>query len=289
MYWFFYIFVENKFNYMKKKNFTAKSRIASTAIFCFSTFTFAQVGINTGAPASTFDVQAKNPTNTQSLEGVIAPRLLGSQLSAKTYTSAQTGAIVYITDATATLTGQTINVSSAGYYYFDGTVWRKMLTTVANNSWLLADTALSSKVNGLQNLTLPAQPGNGPYEVVSNTTLVVTVPVNYSQNKVILRWDVWGSTSKQSTGPSQGSLRYALRQQLGSNTAIETASIMMSGWVNAFDTTEGPRWNAPVAYTVSDLPPGTYTFDLMVHREGEQNGGGIAVWGVQGKADVYVK
>ncbi|MFC5874536.1 hypothetical protein SAMN05443633_102178 [Chryseobacterium arachidis] len=274
---------------MKKKNFTTASRIASMAIFCFSTITFAQVGVNTASPGVTFDIQAKNPTNTQSLEGVIAPRLLGSQLSAKSYTSAQTGAIVYITDTSATLSGQTINVNAAGYYYFDGTVWKKMLTAVGNNSWMLADTAVVSKVNGLQNLILPAQPGNGPYELITSTTLVVTVPANYSQNRVIVRWDVWGSTSRLNTGPSQGNLRFAVRQQLGSNTATEIPSIMMSGWVNAFDTNEGPRWNAPVTYTANDLPPGTYTFELLVHREGEQNGNGAAVWGVQGKADVLVK
>ncbi|MEN4761457.1 hypothetical protein ABEG63_14050 [Chryseobacterium sp. C39-AII1] len=273
---------------MVKKLFVAKRNYFTLGILLLSPFTFGQVGINVPSPSVTLDIQAKNATNAQSLEGVIAPRLLGSQLSAKTYTAAQTGAIVYITDATATLTGQTINVSSAGYYYFDGTIWKRMLTTIANNSWMLADTALSSSINSLQILTLPAQPGTGPYEEVNNTTLIVTIPANYTQNKVILRWDIWGSSSKAATGSSQGSLRYAVQREFG-GTTTEVPSIMMSGWTNAFDETESPRWNAPVAYTISDLPAGTYTFKLKMHREGERNGGGIAVWGVQGKADVYVK
>ncbi|WP_326982019.1 hypothetical protein VUJ46_17675 [Chryseobacterium sp. MYb264] len=198
-----------------------------------SPFTFGQVGINIPSPSATLDVQAKNAANAQSLEGVIAPRLLGSQLSAKTYTAAQTGAIVYITDATATLTGQTINVSSAGYYYFDGTVWKRMLTTIANNGWMLADTALSSSINSLQTLMLQPQPGGGSYELVNDTTLIVTIPVNYTQNKVILRWDIWGSSGIATEGqPAQGSLRYAIQREFGS-TVTEIPSIMMSGWANA--------------------------------------------------------
>ncbi|MCS3530966.1 hypothetical protein [Chryseobacterium sp. JUb7] len=272
---------------MVKKLFV-DMRIVSLITLASSTFSFAQIGLNTQSPASTFDVQVKNANNPQSLEGIIAPRLLGSQLSAKTYTTAQTGAIVYITDASATLTGQTINVNGDGYYYFDGVVWRRMLTTIANNSWLLADTSLSSSINSLQNLTLVTT-SSGGYEKINSTTLTVTVPTGYSQNKIVLRWDVWGHALKAATGPSQGSLRYAVQQQLGTNTPTQISSIMMSGWANAFDVNEGPRWNAPVAYTINNLPPGVYTFDLMAHREDERNTSVVPVWGAQGKADVYVK
>ena len=272
-----------------KKLFVEIRKMASIAIFVSSSSAFAQVGINTDSPVSTFDVQVKNPNDSQSLEGIIAPRLLGSQLSAKIYTVGQTGAIVYITDATATLTGQTINVTSAGYYYFDGTVWRRMLTTIANNSWILADTALSSKINSPQGL-LVYTGSDGPYEIVSTTTLTVNVPAGYSQNKVVVRWDIWGDTTS-SASPSQGSLRYAVRQQRAGNTAIDITNIMMSGWVNNTTGTvaRGPRWNAPVVYTINNLAPGTYNFDLLVHRETELNTSTVTLWGAQGKGDVYVK
>lgn len=271
---------------MIKKLALEMQKAIALGILFSSSIIYAQVGINTGSPASTFDVQVKNASDSQSLDGVIAPRLLGSQLSAKSYTTAQTGAIVYITDASATLTGQTINVSAAGYYYFDGTVWRRMLTTIANNSWLLADIAFSSVINGLQNLNLVTI-DSGPYEEVWGTTLTVTVPTGYSQNKVVLRWDIWGSTNKTNPGsPAQGSLRYAIKQQAGSTTNT-IGSIMMSGWVNVYN--DSPRFNAPVVITFDNLAPGTYKFDLMVHREAEENAGGVAIWGNQGKGDVYVK
>lgn len=88
----------------------------------FSAFTLGQVGIQTETPQATLDV-AGNPADAASLDGIIAPRLTGEELRAKTYTSAQTGALVYVTAADTVPSGQTEDVTSAGYYYFDGTKW----------------------------------------------------------------------------------------------------------------------------------------------------------------------
>jgi len=82
------------------------------------------IGANTD-PKATLDVVGQ-PTTATSLDGVIAPRLTGDQLRAKTYTTAQTGAIVYATVADTAPAGQTIKVTAPGYYYFDGTIWQKL-------------------------------------------------------------------------------------------------------------------------------------------------------------------
>jgi len=82
-----------------------------------------RVGINTNDPQATLDVTG-NPADPTKLDGVIAPRLTGDELATKTYTATQTGALIYATAAAATLSGQVINVSTTGYYYFDGTVWQ---------------------------------------------------------------------------------------------------------------------------------------------------------------------
>lgn len=262
---------------------------------------FSQVGINTTTPSATLDVKVKDATNSQSLDGVIAPRLLGSQLSAKTYTSAQTGAIVYITDSSATLIGQTINVNSSGYYYFDGTVWKRMLTTVVNKGWQLADTAINSKVN--QAMFIREFGGDaGPYQSVDNSELTVTVPPGYSENKVVLRWDLWGSSAPQNkTLTAEGTFRYFVSQEFNGNFPTVTSSIMMNGWVIAPIPSDGPRWSTPVVYSISNLPPGTYKFTLMVNRGEEINMfpwtpvtdpqvvKDIIMWGIQSKCDVYVK
>lgn len=87
---------------------------------------FSQVGINTTTPKATLDVVGK-PTNITVLDGIIAPRLTGDQLKAKTYTIDQKGAIVYITAGTTPpATGQVINVIDEGYYYFDSIRWVKI-------------------------------------------------------------------------------------------------------------------------------------------------------------------
>ncbi|WP_267402095.1 MULTISPECIES: tail fiber domain-containing protein [unclassified Chryseobacterium] len=102
------------------------------AVFAFSG-ACAQVGINTPQPQSTFDIVG-NAASTSAKDGVTAPRITRQQLAAKvagTYAAAQTGALVYVTDAT-TPTGttpslaQTTNISRAGYHYFDGTSWKQL-------------------------------------------------------------------------------------------------------------------------------------------------------------------
>jgi len=86
-----------------------------------------RVGINTSTPNATLDVTA-SPTDLTRTDGFIAPRLTGDELKAKdsNYTNDQTGAIIYATAPANPTTAKTINVTEAGYYYFDGTVWQKI-------------------------------------------------------------------------------------------------------------------------------------------------------------------
>ncbi|MBV8328074.1 hypothetical protein [Chryseobacterium sp.] len=86
---------------------------------------YAQVGINTIAPKATLDI-AGAPADATRPDGLIAPRLTGTQLRAKNYTTAQEGAIVYATAADTVPAGQTIHVTASGYYYFDGKSWQKI-------------------------------------------------------------------------------------------------------------------------------------------------------------------
>ncbi|MGC4041393.1 MAG: hypothetical protein QM710_11575 [Flavobacterium sp.] len=85
-------------------------------------FAFSQVGVQTTSPKATLDVVGK-PTDVAEKDGIIAPRLTGAQLRAKTYGSDQIGALVYVTAADTSPAGQTIDVTQIGYYYFNGTKW----------------------------------------------------------------------------------------------------------------------------------------------------------------------
>lgn len=93
----------------------------------FSLQVFSQVGINTPNPQASLDVVGK-PTSTNVFDGIIAPRITGAQLRAKTYTQKQQGAMVYVTAADTAPGGQTTEVTSTGYFYFDSNLnrWQKL-------------------------------------------------------------------------------------------------------------------------------------------------------------------
>ncbi|WKS94864.1 hypothetical protein [Riemerella columbina] len=86
--------------------------------FAFAAAQEGNVGINTPTPKATLDVVGA-PTDTSKFDGIIAPRITGEQLRAKTYAAAQNGAVVYVTAADTAPAGQTVDVKATGYYYFD--------------------------------------------------------------------------------------------------------------------------------------------------------------------------
>lgn len=79
----------------------------------------AQVGIGTDTPQATLDIIGQGDDNNV-IDGVIAPRITGNQLRAKNdlYTTAQNGAIVYVTEADSAPAGKTVKVTSPGYFYY---------------------------------------------------------------------------------------------------------------------------------------------------------------------------
>lgn len=128
---------------MKKQTFLL------IAVFS-SIFASAQVGVNTETPHATLDIVGK-PTDTSILDGVIAPRITGEQLRLKTYTTAQTGALVYVTLADTSPAGQTVDITSTGYYYFDGTKWIKTASatgTSAEIDGIIGNEILNATTNG---------------------------------------------------------------------------------------------------------------------------------------------
>lgn len=109
-----------------------------------STTVYSQVGINTADPKATMDINAKTNDGSKP-EGLIAPRLTGDQIRSANaqYAAAQTGTIVYATSADSAPAGATANITTAGYYYFDGSVWQKVNTgtggstgDTTNDAWI---------------------------------------------------------------------------------------------------------------------------------------------------------
>ncbi|WNI36451.1 hypothetical protein [Chryseobacterium sp. SG20098] len=115
---------------LKKKN-------SITVIVLFSQIVYSQsagVGINTTTPKSTFDINGKKDYSglavSTDIAGLQAPRLTRAELTNKgdaLYNTDQRGAIVYITDISGgNVIGQRSNITSVGYYYFDGSFWQKI-------------------------------------------------------------------------------------------------------------------------------------------------------------------
>lgn len=136
-----------------------KTKFTHLTAILISGISFAQVGINTASPKTTLDVSATRDTsgvitnNTQTF-GLQAPRLTRAELTSNTatYGTNQTGALIYITDVTGgDATGQRINVTAMGYYYFDGTVWQRL--TQATN-------AVAPAISTLQCTTAYLSPSN---------------------------------------------------------------------------------------------------------------------------------
>ncbi|WNI36452.1 phage tail protein [Chryseobacterium sp. SG20098] len=112
-------------------------KFSITVIVLFSQIVYSQsagVGINTTTPKSTFDINGKKDSSglavSTDIAGLQAPRLTRAELTSKgdtLYGPDQKGAIVYITDVSGgNVTGPRSNISSVGYYYFDGSAWQKI-------------------------------------------------------------------------------------------------------------------------------------------------------------------
>lgn len=113
-------------------------------------FLYSQVGVNIQSPKATLHVVGKN-TDATKPDGVIAPILTGDELKAKdaVYTAAQTGAIIYASAPVTISSTKTVNVTTPGYYYFNGTLWTAFTNSITSgdptkDAWL--DNAANSRV-----------------------------------------------------------------------------------------------------------------------------------------------
>lgn len=77
----------------------------------------AQVGINTDMPKATMDIKGK-PMDSNEMDGLLVPRLTGDELQSKTYGLAQNGALIFATERANSPSGQVLDVTGKGLYYF---------------------------------------------------------------------------------------------------------------------------------------------------------------------------
>ncbi|MDR2275788.1 MAG: hypothetical protein LBF27_33075 [Sphingobacterium sp.] len=175
-----------------------KKTIALCVIFSIGSglFVQGQVGINTTEPKSTLDI-AGNADQSDITDGIIAPRITGTQLKNKDdrYTADQDGAIVYVTQglAVSDTTERTRTVLRKGYYNFDasrGTVgeWVRMFD---NAPTVLSGANASNAHTGAAVIVSAANNNTGNASLLTRTftvterslvTFSISVPVNQILN-----------------------------------------------------------------------------------------------------------
>lgn len=107
---------------------------------------YSQVGIGTESPNATLEIKVDPntiSTPTSSPPGFITPKLSGDELKSldPNYLLPQTGAIVFVTSIpTGDTSSRTIDITSEGYYYFNGTKWVKFGSGAGNGNSTTADT-----------------------------------------------------------------------------------------------------------------------------------------------------
>ena len=111
-----------------------KKNIIILSTLLFSGLAFSQVGINTPTPQATFDITAKSPKGTvTTAEGLLVPRV--DRQRAQSMTEVETSTLIYVDSVTTgSQTGTAAQIDSAGYYYYNGSVWTKLITDAAINS-----------------------------------------------------------------------------------------------------------------------------------------------------------
>lgn len=124
-----------------------KKTLLSLIFLGLTWYVNAQVGVGTNDPKATLDVRKSTNTPTTSVDGVIPPNMTKTELANKaagTYAALQTGALVYVSDVTGGASGaslsQVVQITSSGYYTFNGTVWIKLLNATdadtTNDAWV---------------------------------------------------------------------------------------------------------------------------------------------------------
>lgn len=115
---------------MKKNNYLV------CVFMLLGTIVFGQVGINNTNPQATFDITAKT-TDGSKPEGMIVPRLTGDQIKGgdTQYSVSQKGILVYALSAVTAASAKTVNITTEGYYYFDGNIWQKLRNLSDADDW----------------------------------------------------------------------------------------------------------------------------------------------------------
>jgi hypothetical protein len=117
--------------------FNLRSMKKITLFLIFITFySYSQVGVGTTTPNATLDILATNPTGASTtVDGILIPRV--DRQRAQSMTGLSTSTMVYVNNiVTGTATGIAVNITSIGFYFYDGTFWQR-IAAGASTDWAI--------------------------------------------------------------------------------------------------------------------------------------------------------
>ncbi|WP_415325856.1 hypothetical protein [Chryseobacterium sp. MMS23-Vi53] len=161
-----------------------KNKIILTLALTAASVSYAQVGVNTTTPKSTFDITAKNPTGiARNADGLLIPRV--DRARAQLMQNVETSTMIYVNNLNGNAIGTTKNIDVVGFYYFDGIYWVKMVVDPSafkdnDNNIYNTDGTLAANRTVTQNdkkLNFITTSENG-FSVTSATAPVLTVSGN---------------------------------------------------------------------------------------------------------------
>ncbi|WP_294286363.1 hypothetical protein [uncultured Chryseobacterium sp.] len=249
-----------------KKNTTLLMVFASTA------FVFGQVGVNTTSPKSTFDISLKRTgagviADNSQVFGLQAPRLTRAEITdnTATYGTDQNGALIYITDVSggnANAGSQRENITSAGYYYFDGAAnkWQKVSNTASGGTSYTVSNGLTLSGNDIQlggSLSSDTSVAQGTH-TMSFTSAATSGTSHFTVDGSTLNVDAVnnrigvGTSSPQSRLEVNGSSTNTSAYDAGSGTTIDYTQSNL-----AYTTAD------PGSFTLNGIKDGgTYTLSV---------------------------
>lgn len=213
------------------------------------------VGINTNSPEATLHV-AGSPTATNVADGVIPPKLTGNELKAKdnAYTTAKNGAMVYVTAAASPTTTKTANVTEAGFYYFDGSVWQRVVrSTTPTPGQLLNSVFIDDPAMVL--------PGSFSSETFTNLVSYSYTPV-YSSSKIMVQYHNSSYTINGGQGPSIDEFQ----SQVSIGGSGVTVNTQQPSQLNTVNSTFRTGSLFPIAGVSSTTGTGAITINIQVRK-----------------------
>lgn len=175
-----------------------KTKFITLLLASLSVVIFAQIGINTDSPSSTYDIKINRNAsgaivNNNIHHGFLAPKISRAELTNNNvaYGSQQEGAIIYVNDISGgNIIGNRSNINRVGYYYFDGTLWQQIANIYNSNGTLTSDRRLNFN-NFSINLGIASE---GQYSEFSKNGLAISNSIG-SRSSLIL--DILGSPNSR--------------------------------------------------------------------------------------------